>query len=87
MSNWCSKRVTCSSSTPVRVLKPGDLDGRKSPKEKSESPENRSTKNRVRCSVLSRIFSYKSKVEGTKVKKVNSDSPAVSSVDGAHCTK
>lgn len=85
MSNWFGKRFTCSKSTPVKALKPGDLDGGQSPEEKSENPEDRATKNGGRCLALSRIFNCKSKAEGTKVKKTNSDSPAVSSTDGAHC--
>ena len=85
MSNWFSKRFACSSSTPVKSLKPGDLDGGQSPEGKSESPESGTTKNGGRPSVLSRIFNCKSKAKGTKVNEIDFGSPAVSSTDGAHC--
>lgn len=81
--------LTCTSSTPVKVLEPGDLDGGQSPKGKSEDLENITTQNGQnggRCFTLSGIFNCKMKSKGTKVMKVNSNSPAVSSVDGAQCS-
>ena len=75
--------MSCSNSTPVKVLKPGDLDGAQSPeKENSESLGKRTSKNGGRCLVLSRVFNCGSKAKKTRV---ISRSPAISSVDGAHC--
>ena len=85
MSDWYSKYLLCSSATPVETLKPGDLDGGQSPEGKTENSKNGTTKNGGRCPVLSRIFNCKGKAEQTKKKKGNSDSPAVSSTDGAYC--
>ena len=80
MSNNCG----CGDSIPVKTLKPGDLDEENTQNGWSKSTEDRTNNNGGKCSPLSRFFCASNNSEGTK-KKQTSDSPAVSSEDGAHC--
>lgn len=82
MSSFCG--CSGSHSTPVKSLKPGDLDKDQSHEDNSENTEGRTNNNGGKCSALSRLF-CSSKGDRTKVKKLKSDSPAISSEDGAHC--
>ena len=86
MSHCFNAGCSGSQSTPVKTLKPGDLDKEQNKKENSENAEGKANKNGRKCSVLlSRLF-CSSKGAKTKEKKLKSDSPAVSSEDGAHCS-
>ena len=95
MSNCFGGGCGCGSSTPVKPLKPGDLDKEQSKKDNSESVQNKTSNNGGKCTALLRLFcsskGERSKVKKlesdkpTKVKKLESDKPTVLSEDGAHC--
>jgi len=84
MSNCFGGGCGCGSSTPVKPLKPGDLDKEQSKKDNSESVQNKTSNNGGKCTALLRLC-CSSKGERTKVKKLESDKPTVLSEDGAHC--
>ena len=85
MSNCFNAGCSGSQSTPVKTLKPGDLDIEQNKKEKSENAEGKANNNGRKCSALSRLC-CSSKGGKTKEKKLKCDSPAVLSEDGAHCS-